>query len=297
MDGTQFIYTYDEMGYLIHRVHSSAENKILEMKAYVYDGLNRLTKESIYNDENSYLESCTYVYDIDGNIIEKTIEDYTGHIIRYVYTYAIDVKNRLEQIVKHETGAFDEIETFSYPSNNQFYPSSIGGKTMTYKGRQIIGYGNQVYTYNDQGIRTKKVEGQKETSYILEGINVIESKYHNTLTLETVIINYHYDDVGNLFGLRYNDIEYIYERDILGNILSIVDNMGKVYVSYTYSGYGVPSIKVNTVGMTMSELEIAHKLKDYNIYLYKGYIYDSETQMYYLNSRYYNPKNRKVYNT
>ncbi len=72
--------------------------------------------------------------------------------------------------------------------------------------------------------------------------------------------------------------------------MGIIYLEGKVFVSYTYNGFGQPSIDVQTEGMTLNDLVVASKLKDHNIYIYKGYIYDQDTKMYYLNSRYYDPR-------
>ncbi len=119
---------------------------------------------------------------------------------------------------------------------------------------------------------------------------MIQSKYHDSATEDTVTIQYHYDESGQLFGLRYNEVDYIYQRDIFGSIMGIIDLEGKLLIYYTYNGFGEPSIHVQTEGMTLNDLVVASKLKDYNIHIFKGYIYDQDTKMYYLNSRYYDPR-------
>ena len=51
-------------------------------------------------------------------------------------------------------------------------------------------------------------------------------------------------------------------------------------VSYTYDAWGVPTGTTGTTANTLGEI---------NPFRYRGYVYDEETGLYYLRSRYYNP--------
>lgn len=79
----------------------------------------------------------------------------------------------------------------------------------------------------------------------------------------------------------YNNTSFYYVRDILANIIGIVDNNGKFVVKYTYDAFG----KILT---TTSDLK--DTLGKDNPFIYKGYYYDYETSLYYCNSRYYVPE-------
>lgn len=68
----------------------------------------------------------------------------------------------------------------------------------------------------------------------------------------------------------------------------IIDKNSKKFVSYKYTAYGVPTIEIPS-HLTTIELSIAQTVSELNIYLYKGYIYDQETGLYYCQTRYYNP--------
>ena len=59
-------------------------------------------------------------------------------------------------------------------------------------------------------------------------------------------------------------------------------------VNYAYTAYGIPSksINENLQGEFINE---ALSIMEENIFLYKGYIYDYDTNMYYCMSRYYDP--------
>ncbi|OQB24455.1 MAG: tRNA nuclease WapA precursor [Firmicutes bacterium ADurb.Bin182] len=81
--------------------------------------------------------------------------------------------------------------------------------------------------------------------------------------------------------MNYNGSVYFYVRNAQNDIVSIVDSTGTVVVTYSYDAWGklfdVSGAKATTLG------------KD-NPFRYRGYYFDSETGLYYLQSRYYNPE-------
>ena len=64
---------------------------------------------------------------------------------------------------------------------------------------------------------------------------------------------------------------------------TILDNSGNIVVKYAYDAYGNCSIVYG----------ISHDLARRNPIRYRGYYYDRETNLYYLNARYYNPDWRR----
>ncbi|MBI6871798.1 RHS repeat-associated core domain-containing protein [Clostridium aciditolerans] len=78
-----------------------------------------------------------------------------------------------------------------------------------------------------------------------------------------------------------NGIEYYYIRNAQGDIIGLFDTNGNDVVSYTYDTWGklisIDGSLKDTVGVK-------------NPYKYRGYRYDTETGLYYLNARYYNPE-------
>ena len=84
----------------------------------------------------------------------------------------------------------------------------------------------------------------------------------------------------------FDDEYYYYLRNHLNDIIAITDESGKILVSYEYDSFGnvikYKDDSVNNLGIR-------------NPYRYRGYRYDEETDLYYLNSRYYSPKNWKIY--
>ena len=89
--------------------------------------------------------------------------------------------------------------------------------------------------------------------------------------------------------------EYYYVRNAQGDVVGLYDANGTQVVSYTYDSWGKPFVTEaensdanDTVkdGITGS---LASTIGVKNSYRYRGYRYDTETGLYYLNSRYYNP--------
>jgi len=148
------------------------------------------------------------------------------------------------------------------------------------------------YTYNDQGIRIGKIiEDNSSTTkheYKLTGdlvIAEIVSQYNNS-TQEWDLsykIAYNFDYDGSPIGFTYfvdsSKTDYIYVKNQFGDITHITLTNGYVVVQYQYDSYG-----------NIINIDGSSQIGQYNIYRYRGYKYDKEISLYYLNSRYYNPE-------
>ena len=89
-----------------------------------------------------------------------------------------------------------------------------------------------------------------------------------------------YDSGDKLWALKYTDGNtYFYVRNAQGDIIKIVNSSGTVVVEYAYDAWG------KSMGVTGS---MASTLGVDNPFRYRGYYYDEETGLYYLNQRYYN---------
>jgi len=153
---------------------------------------------------------------------------------------------------------------------------------LNYIGRRLekveVGGKEYKYTYDDQGQRIKKEGNGKEEYYFYE-----EGRIKEVITKEyRLIYRYVGEEVkGVTYKNENKEISYFYEKNILGEIIGIVDEEGKRVVEYRSSSYGeVENIHDN------SKIEISAK----DHLRYKGYIYDEETRLYYLKTRYYDPE-------
>src|SRR5690554_4505037 len=177
----------------------------------------------------------------------------------------------------------------TYDQNHPFWPSQFIKDNTNYQllwqGPRLMSLGNYQYQYNEKGIRVKKTGGGINIKYDLDGQQVVRS----TNLINNKSIRYHFDQNNQLIGLNYSGKEYVYARNLLGEIYGIMDLKGKLIIRYMYNVYGVPNITLDTK-LSSSETLIASHITELNIYLYKGYIYDQETKLYYCKSRYYDPE-------
>ncbi len=109
---------------------------------------------------------------------------------------------------------------------------------------------------------------------MLDGAKILKETWGDN-TLTTL-----WDNEENICGIRYNDATYFFLKNLQGDIIAIADTNGDVVARYSYDAWGVPTIVSDTSGVNIATV---------NPFRYRGYYYDSETQLYYLQSRYYNP--------
>ena len=79
---------------------------------------------------------------------------------------------------------------------------------------------------------------------------------------------------------------YLFEKNLQGDIVAVYDEYGFAAVTYTYDAWGNVT---ETLYDTTSNGQ-------YNSFRYRGYFYDEETGLYYLNSRYYDPATGRFLN-
>ena len=140
-------------------------------------------------------------------------------------------------------------------------------------GRQLDLFDGISYTYNEDGIRTSKTSNGVTTKYYLNGTNIIEQ------TDGTNTLHFYYDSSNELIGFNYAENDYFYVKNKQDDITDITDSNGEVVASYQYDHWG-KILSVNgdeTIG-------------NLNPFRYRGYYYDNDIQMYYLQSRYYDPE-------
>ena len=126
------------------------------------------------------------------------------------------------------------------------------------------------YAYDLGGLRTKKTVGTTAHNYIYASGKLLRETYgSNTL-------DFFYDNNGTPFALKHNGTLYYYVTNLQGDVMNLVDGSGNVVATYDYDPYG----KVITSTGSMAEI---------NPLRYRGYYYDTESGLYYLQSRYYDP--------
>ena len=118
-------------------------------------------------------------------------------------------------------------------------------------------------------------------SYIYASGKLLQEKVTTNGTTETH--TFFYDSTGKPYAMQVNGTTYYYVTNLQGDVMGMVDTNGNTVASYTYDPYG----KVLTA---------TGELADKNPLRYRGYYYDSESGLYYLQSRYYDPATRRFIN-
>ena len=243
-----------------------------------YASLNQLFRED--NEAGGY--TCVYTYE-SGNITSKTTYAYTrsetmGTALKTeIWTYGNDSWGDLL------TAYNDGTSTYTVASDASGNITSISDGTdsvaHTWLGRTlqsatIVEDGVTTtanYTYNAEGQRIKKVVGDSVTNYYYNG-DILAG-----LTIDGVTMTFRYDENGVPFSFIYGETEYFYVRNLQGDVAYIVNDFGNIKGYYTYDAWG-------------NVTEIYGDIAEVNPIRYRGYVYDTETGYYYLNSRYYDPE-------
>ena len=198
-------------------------------------------------------------------------------------------------------------QTFTYDTLGN--PTTYKGVNLTWsRGRQLVSYGDKAsYTYNVSGIRTSKQVGNTTTNYFLDGTRILAQVDTVTGVDDTTVTTtteYIYGADG-ITGFVLEGIPYYYKKNLQGDIIAILDKDLQIVTKYAYDAWGnCKTFYLNngnfvdidsTISYTESNAENAESV-DYryiaikNPFRYRGYYYDVETNLYYLNSRYYDPE-------
>ena len=93
-------------------------------------------------------------------------------------------------------------------------------------------------------------------------------------------MHFFYDAQSRPAMVEFNGAIYSYVHNLQGDIVGILDNAGSLVVEYKYDAWGKPAL--------VRTLTTAYEaLAELNPFRYRGYVFDEETGLYYLRSRYY----------
>ena len=90
-----------------------------------------------------------------------------------------------------------------------------------------------------------------------------------------------HDAAGTPLSTIHNGTTYYYATNLQGDVVALLNASGTAVVTYTYDAWGK---LLDTSGTLASTLGALNPLR------YRGYVYDTETGLYYLQSRYYDPE-------
>ena len=262
-------YGYDDNG----NIASATLNG--KWTGYTYDALGQLIQVNDHSDTRSGENGTTwkYAYDLGGNILKKerfAYADTTTPLETVTYTYGdANWRDKLTA-VNGSTIRYDAIGN----------PLSDGTWTYTWQnGRQLQKMQKSGVTaefvYNADGLRVQKTVNGVATKYTLHGKNIVH------MTSGTDEMHFFYDAQNRPAVVVYNGVPYAYVKSLQGDVIAILDAAGNVVVSYVYDAWGAPIGKSGSMAETLGTVQP---------FRYRGYAFDEETRLYYLRSRYYNPR-------
>ena len=125
----------------------------------------------------------------------------------------------------------------------------------------------------DVGVR-RSIDILPEQQYTLNGRKILREAWGNNELIPL------YDVEDAPCGIVYNGTPYYFQRNLLGDVVAIYDTSGNMVAKYIYDAWGNCTISSETTNTAVANA---------NPIRYRGYYFDTEIAMYYLQSRYYDP--------
>ncbi|MDQ7095870.1 DNRLRE domain-containing protein [Desulfosporosinus sp. PR] len=308
-DGTQDVYTYNEAGQVTGvqtgKVDTSKGGTILNplwssqysfdadgristvtgtrpsgtsfSENYTYnsgtESLNRLT-QAVIKESGSTLFQGSYQYDPAGNLTSMSLPGLGTK------TFTYDADNRITNSGFSYDANGNLTGVAMYGTNYQYgYDAENRLTTVKDAGGQVIAS----YTYDADGNRLSKTANGKTTLY-----HYFQGQLMYETVDSTITALYLRSSDGKLLGVRLNqngvNNYYYYHYDAQGDVTAVTDANGAVYRQYVYDPYGnIISVKDGSG----NSINIGNDPGFNNAYTYRGYRFDSETGLYFLQSRYY----------
>ena len=255
---------------------------------YAYDALGQLT----WVNNGWERATWTYAYDQGGNILEKR---------RYAYTRETDLSRLTpEESIPYsyaDANWKDKLTAYNgkpITHDEIGNPLSYDGWSYTWKaGRMLYSMQNDTtqaeFTYDHTGLRVKKTVNNVDTLYTLNGKKITYIRKGASDPNDPGYVkgshatrmHFFYDAQGRATIVQYNRVDYAYLHNLQGDVTGLMDMNGAVVVEYRYDAWGRPT---GTWG------SLAETLGRDNPFRYRGYVWDEETGLYYLCSRYYDPE-------
>jgi len=312
-NGASEEYTYFADGNLQTLINKNAEGTVTDQYTYAYDSngnqtskteiiasVNKGTTNYSYNELDQLIrvvepsgKTTDYSYDKAGNRVSEIITD-NGTTTSTVYTY-----DELNRLLKTVTTYEDAVITYDYQYdyNGNLYSktkSTQGSDTtldkivgMTFAGETENGVSQyaEFYEYDEFNQLVKLMNGASVNAYAYNGEGMRVAK---SVGDATTLYGYEYDKpvvesdgtnftAVNLYGTnlisRTADNQTLYYQfNGHADVVGLIDEDGVLVASYYYDAFGVPTETSGDVG---------------NPFRYGGYVYDEETGLYYIKSRFY----------
>ncbi|MCM3068244.1 DNRLRE domain-containing protein [Priestia flexa] len=296
-------FIYDERGNITSVINSNGTYTTKD-----YDAGNRLKSLRNYNDEGQLLSTYNYKYDENDNWINVTTDKGTtsyqydslnqltqeilidGTIIIYEYDKA---GNRTKKIIKKDLQT--TTQTYTYDAGNRLVAAD--GQEYKYDNNgNLLSNGNKIYVYDEENrlIELKDQNGSSIAKYTYDykgrrksmvtptGTTNFHYNGEDKVIYETdennnIITEYTWSDEGNPVTMTKGDKTYYYHLNGHKDVTMLTDSNGEVVAQYEYDSWGNILSQSGTIALS-------------NPYRYAGYRFDEQAGLYYLLTRYYDPK-------
>ena len=276
-------YAYDEDG--------NVTKKAVTYNGGTADFVNAYDKEGRITTASAFGKNVNYTYDENDQLVSADGDNYNA-------SYSYDARGNItSKLVNGETTSFTYANTgwkdqlVSVNGTELTYDAV--GNVLTYGDKEYLwntgrhlasitdGDNEYTYTYDENGIRTSKTV-KDNTTYFNTKDGVILSQTDGTNTMY-----FQYDNSGTPLGFVYNETQYFYVTNQMGDVIGITEANGNLIVQYLYDDWG----KLVSIDTADEEASTAYReIAEANPLRYRGYYYDNETGYYYLQSRYYAPE-------
>lgn len=278
---------------------------------YGYDDNNRLSIEADFKNNIQY----KYYYDNYGNVVRKTSSRFIsftpvtetdvdiltydnsdnniGKLLSYNnYIVNTDEKGNIVQLVD-QSNVVENLSfsiSYKYSSNNKFIGQVVANvpETSLISNETIVNNisGTPCVRTSSSGYTYKYFwKEDKLSSMVISSINDYED-----VCVSSIL--YDVDDVPYGFAFTRNDsstVIYYYILDPSNRIIGIMDENGNVQSTYSYSAWGSLTVD-SSRNIVCAEENRTVDITKVNPLFYKGYVYDFNSEMYFINGRYYSPK-------
>ena len=317
-------YTYDNNGNVVSKVLSNGSNEtdVKVTSSYSYNLANECVTE-VHNNGTGYNYEYNYTYNPDGNVAKSTLIKREKKI-KTIYTY--DRLNRLtsEKQQQYNKGDLsDEFkDVYSFDDYNNILKKvhteddttknstvvSTYDKTRLLTQTETDSENNQSsqisYTYDDNGNMSSKAlvkgENTTETQFSYDGFDRTTG-----IKIGDVTTSFDYNTDSDRVSKTTNGktTESILDNgsvsaDLIGETLKVFSKDNSVFCQNGVFAYNVINTKGDIIALAGSN-GIDYNYNAYGTELYKyssanpigyrNYYYDSETGLYYLKARYYDP--------
>ena len=236
---------------------------------YTYDDLNRLTKEVVVGKKSFTKE---YSYNSFGALAKKK-ENGTEFTYEYKAGRLTAVYQNGRREKHYSYDSFGNPVSFNYYTQNMWWE----------RGTLLKKFGNISYVYDSEGKLVRRDDGTRTRKLYYDGDKLIAEKISN------IVIRYFYD-LDGVAGFKIGqEAKYHYVKDAQGNVIALSQDSGsgtKIIAYYTYDAFG----KASVVDSDGNEITAWNNAAVLNPFRWKSQYIDSDTGLYYISKRWYDPE-------